>query len=270
MRILSIEGKPFHEIKYENVDNTRRIVRNTLPLIRGYVDWLPEGLEGILLTSDLQGREPRRNTEGNMQLLGELLAESLISLLNEELPSLERIGVVLAGDFSTRPNLDRRGGYGDVRGIWRAFIKYYRWTVGIAGNHDLFSKAPSIPEFEAFLREDGVNFLDGNLIRLDSLRIAGISGIIGNPSKPFRREQTDYVNAIRKLLNESPDILILHDGPDIPETNLMGNQIIREALHATRPPLIVRGHKYWSVPLAELPNGIQVLNVDSRVVLLTK
>jgi hypothetical protein len=33
-------------------------------------------------------------------------------------------------------------------------------------------------------------------------------------------------------------------------------------------PLVVRGHAHWPEPLVELASGVQVLNVDARVVVL--
>ncbi len=44
--------------------------------------------------------------------------------------------------------------------------------------------------------------------------------------------------------------------------------MLREALEKARPTLVVRGHAYWELPMAVLPNGTQILNVDARVVVV--
>jgi hypothetical protein len=33
--------------------------------------------------------------------------------------------------------------------------------------------------------------------------------------------------------------------------------------------LVIRGHKFWKEPVGTLSNGTQVLNVDSRVVVIS-
>ena len=269
MQILSIDNSPFHEIAYENVSPGRQIVPATLQLFRATVDSLPPDLNAILATSDLQGREARSKANGDPRLLGELLAED-IAILSElgELPPLDGVGVILAGDLFARPGMTRRGGSGDVRHIWRAFAKQCRWVAGVAGNHDVFSDKPSVPDFQAFTREPGINFLDGTSVNLDGLRIAGVSGIVGNPRKPFRREEESLADAVLDAVATEPDILVLHDGPDVPAAGLMGWPSIREVLEAGRRQFVIRGHAHWNTPLATLGNGTQVLNVDALAVLL--
>ena len=68
------------------------------------------------------------------------------------------------------------------------------------------------------------------------------------------------------------DILLLHEGPSIPRRGFRGSEEIAEYLEGMEsgPGLVVCGHCYWEEPLGEIPGkGIQVLNVDSRVVILT-
>ncbi len=60
----------------------------------------------------------------------------------------------------------------------------------------------------------------------------------------------------------------MHDGPDVPEFGYRGTSPIREALELLDRPLVIRGHAHWENPLAEFANGLQVLNVDARVVIL--
>jgi hypothetical protein len=60
----------------------------------------------------------------------------------------------------------------------------------------------------------------------------------------------------------------MHDGPDSPSDGFRGSPLLREYLEFAGPKLVVRGHAHWKRPLAELQNGVQVLNVDARVVIL--
>ena len=69
--------------------------------------------------------------------------------------------------------------------------------------------------------------------------------------------------------NSLPDILILHEGPNGPDAKLIGNQSIRAELATANELLVICGHSHWKVPMTTLFPGVQVLNVDSRVVVLT-
>jgi len=217
MKIKSIEKIPIHEIVYQSVNLGREVVCSSLPLLRAIIDKMPEGLKAIVATSDLQGRELTIKDDGKIRLLGEVLAEEILVLSPKGLlPHPSCIGVILAGDFFSRPLLDRRGGYGDVRPVWLMFHDNFRWVTGVAGNHDLFSELPSEPDFKAFVKELGENFLDETIVELDDLRIAGLSGIIGNPLKPFRRDEATFVKTIDNLIIQEPDIFIMHQNSDAP------------------------------------------------------
>jgi len=271
MRIVSIEESPFHLLPYRNVSGDRRIVRATLPFLRAKVDALPNGLDAIMATADLQGREFPTNESANGRLLGKHLAEHCALLAGTGmLPPLDRIGVILAGDLYTRELLDKRGGSGDVRQVWAAFVQRFRWVTGVAGNHDFFGKTPSVPDFKAFLRQPKTHFLDGHVVELDGLKIGGLSGVVGDSArKLFRREEKVFASEIRRLIGAPLDLLVMHDGPDAGETK-RGWPSIREALEQSRPTLVIRGHAHWECPLAVLSNGTQILNADSRVVILGK
>ena len=239
---------------------------------QGTVDALPEDMTGLIVASDLQGRDRHQNATGERRLLGEVLAEELRALSDfGDLPPVNALGVLLAGDLYSRPSLDRRGGSGDVRQVWNAFAEVgFRWITGVAGNHDVFGEKPSVPDFHAFLREPGIHFLDGSSVELDGLRIAGVSGVVGNPRRNFRRAENDYVETVYSLAEHAPDILVLHDGPAIPDRGLLGCQLLTEMLELLRPTLIVRGHAAWDPWFVELKNGTQVVNVDAKVLLLTR
>ena len=162
------------------------------------------------------------------------------------------------------------GGSGDIRIVWTALASRCRWVTGVAGNHDIFGEAPSVPDFEAFRKAPGVHFLDGQAVVLDGLKIAGLSGVIGNPRRPFRRTEATYQEALGVLLNSRPDILVLHEGPDVPDSDLKGNTVIRQAIAARATTLVVCGHAHWDPFTVDLTNGSQVLNADARVFLLTQ
>jgi hypothetical protein len=271
MRIVHIEQRPFHELVYRNVARNREIVNVVLPFLRAEVDALPDGLEGLLVTGDLQGRERETAAVSEARLLGVRLADELELLAEfQMMPSLAATGVILAGDFYAHEILARRGGSGDVRAVWRTFAERCRWVTGVAGNHDLFGDSPSVPDHDEFWRQTNTHFLDFHAIKLDGLKVAGLSGVIGNPQRPFRRSEPDFLAAASLLCEDGPDILILHEGPDFPAHGLEGSPVLREVLEKARPMLVVRGHSYWELPLVALANGTQVLNVDARVVLLVR
>jgi hypothetical protein len=74
----------------------------------------------------------------------------------------------------------------------------------------------------------------------------------------------------RHVLAPQPDLLIIHESPVLPEIHGRGSLVIRQLLETNSCPLTVSGHSHWQDALAELPNGTQVLNVDSRVVILVR
>ena len=270
LRIDRVDEAPFDFLAYTEVTLERSRKTARLPFFGGQVKWLPDSTEMLILTSDLQGRVVTSESKAS-----ELLGQAVAAYVEEmgqvgHCPPAAQTGAILAGDFHCRPELDRRGGSGDVRPVWAAFASRYRWVAGVAGNHDVFGAHPSVPDFQEFLRTPGVCFLDTAVSDCGGLRIGGVSGIIGNPRRPFRKEEQAYLESVEMVLEQSPDLLILHDGPDYPGLELQGIRSLRTLLEAHAPLLVVRGHKHWSIPLVELSNGTQVLNVDSRVVLLTQ
>ena len=267
MQIESINPQPIVEIPFLNAGRGSGSFRTELlPVLEATVDRLPDGLDAIIATADLQGREPMDANPGRPpRLLGETLP---FQLCEEVLPSLSlnygRIGVILAGDFYTVPTLDRLGGSGDVSEVWEAFGFEFDWVTGVAGNHDMFG--PSRDDLPSF--SGNIHYLDADRKEIDGLKIAGLGGIIGKAGKLHRRPPEEYVAQLKSILQEETDILILHDGPDDPANKQVGIPIIREAVEKLRPKLVIRGHAYWQHPLAELSSGVQVLNVDSRVVIM--
>ncbi len=267
MRITSINTEPITEVQFLNAGRRPGgYYVDRLPVHEAIVDRLPDGVSAIIATADLQGRERFGNS--NMRpprLLGEVLPQMLTG---EILPELRlppgEIGVLLAGDFYTVPALDKRGGSGDVTSVWWAFEEQFDWTVGVAGNHDTFGpEGKTAPRFSAPL-----HYLDGDRVNLHGLKIAGLGGIIGNPKRVQRRTEEGYLQTLEGLLEHRTDILITHDGPDAPSTGCRGSSMVRQLIERLGPSLVVRGHAHWKLPFAELAGGVQVLNVDARVVVM--
>ncbi len=271
MRVVSIQEPPIHEIAFLTAAPGRGgIMAQTLPIMRGIVQDLPPTVDALLLVADLQGAVKSSNPDGGYRLLGEALADELVSLSERgTIPPKDRIGVLLAGDLHPGPTLEKRGGSGDVRPVWRAFVEKFGWVAGVAGNHDKFGTAPK--DLEELRRQPRVHFLDGDLADVQGLRIAGVAGIIGKPHKLWRKDEAIYVGLVGNLLDRRPDVLVLHDGPDVPASGHKGSSAIREIICLRGENLlVVRGHAYAKQPLVSLKEGVQVLNVDGRAVLLTR
>jgi 3',5'-cyclic-AMP phosphodiesterase len=254
MRVLDVDDQPFDTLPFLDASSRGIVERRELPFLRARVDALPDGLDAIVCTSDLQGREVPRGAPA--RLLGEAVAERLADLVPPD-----RTGVLLAGDLYTVPGADRRGGTGDVREVWRAFAERFRWVAGVAGNHDTFG------DRRGFARR--CDLLDGDVRAFDGLRVGGVSGIIGNTSKNERKREEEQVELLLRVLEGAPDVVVLHEGPDVPALGLVGHPAIREALAVGPGPLVVCGHSWWRPTLVTLDRG-QALKVDGRVVVLQK
>ncbi|MBW4699378.1 MAG: metallophosphoesterase [Aphanocapsa lilacina HA4352-LM1] len=267
MRVQAVHKQPFHAIPYRAVAPSGEVRNRWFGLSHATVDRLPEGCDAVFACSDLQGIFERAGEEAP-RLLGEAVAAELAKLAGGGyLPGAARVGVLLCGDLFVRPQLDRRGGIGDVRPVWRAFARHFRWVAGVAGNHDDFGTAK---ERAAFLSEPGIYLLDGEVVDLGGLRVAGLGGIIGDPLKPQRRKEKDFVRALKKLVGARPDVMLLHQGPDAPEFKLSGHRAVREVLGRAPVPLVMSGHTHWKEPLATNFRGSQLLNLEGRGLLLQR
>lgn len=269
IRILHIESTPFHTIPYQYPEQGGKVASTSLPIFRALGVGLTAGIESLLVVSDLQGREPEWNKPiEDRRLLGELLAEE-IQILGEmgEIPSPETMGVILAGDLYVSQDLGKRGGKGNVCDVWRCFRDRFRWVVGIPGNHDRF-KGGIQPDVE-FVSEPGIHYLDESVVEIDGIRFGGVGGVIGNPLRPFRRDERGFLNGIVNISMQSPDVIILHEGPAGLTPSRRGNQSVRDLLHRLSPALVVCGHSHWNEHEQEdLPNGTQILNADARAYII--
>ncbi len=245
---------------------TRNVFRPSLPIYLAEVDELPEGLDALVVTSDLQGN---LRTENGIRLLGEMLPAFLSDFINKECEGIapEFTGVLLCGDMYA--TLLKRGGLGDVRNVWYEFRKYFRWVSGVAGNHDDYGGFQGLMEFK--LKEQDIYFLEKDDVEIDELKLGGVSGIIGDKKKPFRVPEEKFLDAVLNRMIKKPDMILLHEGPSFEEEELIGNPEIRGVLEMGKTPtLVCSGHCHWKKHLVELKNGTQVLNADAKVFILTR
>jgi Icc protein len=253
MRISAVEASPFHVLPY-TASSSANSARGELPFFRASVDELPDSLEAIIATADLQGFAGAGET---LVGLGEAVASTIAQLQRErKLPAPDRTGVILCGDLRAGAGED------DVLPVWRAFGVISRWVAGVAGNHDLLGPCA--------YRDANAHLLDGSTVTVDGIRIGGLSGIVSSTEGLWHRRESDYKTALSSLMEQRCDVLVLHDGPNVAGTNLPGWPSIRRVLESAAPAMLVRGHDHWPNPVAELANGTQVLNVEGRVVVLQR
>lgn len=234
------------------------------PILVGSVDVLPDGVKGLIIASDLQGFD-RKGAGGTPRLLGEIVRDELCALAEVgKAPDPAEVGVILCGDIFSGFTANDRGATGNVEAIWEGFAERFRWVAGVAGNHDQFSIEPR----KLFAANPKIHFFDGDEADIDGLHIGGISGVIGNPRKPFRREPKDYMRLLERLCARRLDILVLHEGPKGQIGTQAGNELIGNHLTAKADMLVAFGHSHWDDPL-ETCGQLQFLNLEARAVMLT-
>ncbi|MFK7989113.1 MAG: metallophosphoesterase [Sandaracinaceae bacterium] len=264
MRIVNLATKPFDRLRYLNAGRRGKTVSSTLEIVKGEVLGLPKALDALIATSDLQGVVPSWRRDGANVLLGEHLPDHLVGLAEEgALPYPERTGVVLAGDLFSAPAANVRGASGDVRGVWNAFAEQYRWVVGVAGNHDRFGT-----DRERARLQSRVHLLDDDVVQLDGVLFGGVGEVMGDPAKPGRRAESDLLAGVDLVVEQNPDVVVLHQGPP-GNRQQRGSDLVKAALQPTGA-LVVCGHVHWDEALFSVDGGPQVLNVDARVVVLTR
>jgi hypothetical protein len=240
IRIIDIASEPLQRLRYLNARPGGGTELRWLDLEHATATGLPDALEALVVTGDLQGIAPR----------GELLGVHVAEVLAELTP--RATGVLICGDMYSVPAANRRGGYGDVAPVWRAFADCFAWVAGVAGNHDDVRAVGGSKQ----------HVLDGDMVDLGGLRIGGVGLVCGNPSKPGRRDEEEQLARIERVAEARPDVLVLHEGPP-GDADQPGHPRI-----APCAPLVVCGHVHWPRPLYAHPRG-QVLNADSRVLVLT-
>jgi 3',5'-cyclic-AMP phosphodiesterase len=265
MRVLDVCAEPFHVLPYA-VGPGVGAASASLPFHWATVDELPEWIDVVVATGDLQGFASSGGLGGPPRPLGEALVGELDVLRAAgRLPDVGRTAVVLAGDLYPRADA------GDVCGVWRSVRAACRWVVGVAGNHDSFGSGgggTTAAAARAATAAAGMYFLDGDAVRVDGLRIAGLSGVVGRQGGVWTRGEGEFAAAVARLAEAGPDLIVLHDGPNL--RDLAGWPSVRRALEAAPPTLAIRGHDAWPSPLGTLENGTQVLNVEGKVVVLRR
>ncbi|MEY9973483.1 hypothetical protein ABH966_003883 [Lysinibacillus sp. RC46] len=269
LKIVDIAKEPLEKIPYITAaPKGAGISYEWFPVYWGEMLELPEELDALIIASDLQGiaghnQEKMAETQ---KLLGEELAEVLSLLFQIHLSDLDpaKVMVCLCGDLYT--NLTKRGASGSPLPVWRAFQSHFGFITGIAGNHDLLRNE----ELAELNSTSGIHFFtNGGTIMHANLAVAGIGGIIGRVNKPNRMGEADYLEKLRNILRQVPDILLLHESPEISSQGLPGNPNIWKELQNAAELLVCCGHVRWDKPLAETSKGLQILNADGRAFIFT-
>lgn len=264
MRVLNGKLEPVTQVRYRRARRGGGTESALLTVETLRVDSLPEGVDAVVLTGDLQGIAPSPYG-GEDVLLGIALADHMaVWADNGMLPRPDRVGVVLAGDLYSAPRANRRGASGEVADVWLAFAAAgCAWIVGVAGNHDLVTA-------EEVAGLGGVAaLLDGDVVEYGGVRFGGVSGVIGDPRRTDRRAEAEFLAQLDAVAKAAPDVLVLHEGPPGVRREQAGNPLIGERLIDAGTLLTVCGHLHWDRPLARLGAG-HVVNVDDRVVVLTR
>lgn len=195
MRIIEFYSEPICEIPYLNAGRSPSLFfEDRIPVHAAVVEGLPEELSGMVVTADLQGREMFEDSAGQPpRLLGEILPERLA---RDILPLFEfedgkSVIAGLAGDFFTVPDLDRRGGSGDVTPVWDAFAAEFTFVTGVAANHDTFgNRGRTRPPFPPH-----VHLLDGEC--------CGIGRTVRGRNRRHYREANATESAERERLPDN-------------------------------------------------------------------
>lgn len=264
MRVLNGKVEQVTQVRYRRARRGGGTESALLTVENLRVDTLPEGVDAVVLTGDLQGIAPSPYG-GEDVLLGIALADHMaVWSASGLLPALDRTGVVLAGDLYSAPRANRRGASGEVADVWLAFAAAgCAWIVGVAGNHDLLTA-----EEVAGLGGEAA-LLDGDCVEYGGVRFGGVSGVIGDPRRTDRRAEEEFLALLAAVGKAAPEVLVLHEGPHGARREQYGNPVISERLLDGDTQLTVCGHVHWDRPLARFGGG-HVVNVDGRVVVLTR
>ena len=118
LRITRVEDEPFFLLPHRTSGPKGKIRHNRLPFYRAYATGLPDIVDELVFTSDLQGRETGRQN----RLLGVPVAEALSAMIEkQEIP--QPAGVFLCGDLYDYPDCHKLGGTGPVDEVYEGFSK---------------------------------------------------------------------------------------------------------------------------------------------------
>lgn len=145
-------------------------------------------------------------------------------------------------------------------------------VLSIYGNHenmDVLTKLYNVKtsEFLPMLMEDA------KIYEIDSLRIAGINGIIAKKKKVRRgvpRKMPDeFLEYARKLRGKDIDILLIHETPFLPElfpfmARDFRSETAVEAVKTVKPKLVINGHMHSGGYKTHIfPWGTRYIYIDS-------
>lgn len=255
--IIRVEQAPFHELPHRTSGPSGKPLRNRLPFHRAWATGLPDGLDALIFTSDLQGREGG----GANRLMGVPVAEALTALVAKgTIPQPQ--AAFLCGDLYDYPDCHKRGGTGPVDDVYEAFAQLAPQVLAVHGNHDELAEPKALPKH--------FQILDGQVRNTAGLRVGGVSGIIGNPRRHQRRDEEAFLEVMESVTARRPHIILLHQGPEDAERRRRGDPGVTLSLETGYTGLTVFGHTHWDWPwLISLGAG-QALNVDGRVVVLLR
>lgn len=261
MQLLADDDVPAFAVAYREVPGGA--VRD-LRVHRVTASGLPSGLQALFVTSDLQGYAdgPR-----GAELAGIAVAEAMGRYADERGVDRARLGVLLAGDLFAGADEKQRAIVGDVRPVWRAFAQRAAFVAGVAGNHDAFGA--NADDVRAFASEPGLALLDPGMHGLAvaaefaGLRVAGVSGIVGNPDRPWRRRHDDYIDAVAAAIGADPHVLLLHQNPALPGVRRDELSRLTQVLAAAGNGVVVFGHAYSPAPRFAL-GRCQLLATEGR------
>ncbi|WP_238649943.1 metallophosphoesterase family protein [Paenibacillus piscarius] len=267
LRVISVTEEPLEVVPFVSAaPGSQGIIYGGLPIYLGEMQGLPVAVEALIVASDLQGIALSENGGYGDMLVGEKVAGTLENLLPLYLPGIrpEKVLVCLCGDLYGDTAI--RGASGNPLPVWRAFRRRFGTVIGVNGNHDLLTS-----EGEAELAAAaGIHlFSEPGILHHHELRIAGLGGVTGRADRPNRTPEKEYLEQLEGLLQRGPDLLLLHQSPDLPGAGLPGHAGIRERLESGPEILVCSGHVHWNRPLAELADGVQLLNSDGRVLVFT-
>lgn len=303
LEIIHIHAEPIERISYlAPTPGSQSVEHKQLPIYSGTIRGLPDSLKAIIVTSDLQGvmeyttcDDPRGEVELladscsthrtdqqlisttspsssrlDSQLLGEVLPEILELLLQMEWPHIhkEQVMVLLCGDLYA--DVQKRGASGSPMTVWEAFQQIFVHMAAVSGNHDIFAEEE---KEHINTHQEAIWMLEPQSHKMKDLHIAGLSGITGRSDKPNRMPEPEFLGQLGRLLRKSPDVLIMHQGPDDPSNRRSGDMNVRIEVEKYSPVLICCGHVGWQTEsgqehYARLQNGTQVLNADGKVFIL--
>ena len=255
LRIGRLETEPFHSLRYQTSGRPGKVQKRDLPFYKAFASGLPTGIDALVLASDLQGRE----VSSANRLLGVAVADSLAVLIARGLLPAPQ-AVLLCGDLYDYPDCHKRGGTGPVDEVYQAFSKVAPHVIGVMGNHDELEAPDSLPP--------NVQVLDGQVVIVSGLSVGGVSGIVGDSHRHQRRAVRSFVNLMEDVIAQQPSLLLLHQGPEDPVRQRLGDPDVSHCLAQNFAGLTVFGHTYWNEPWLIDHGGGQVLNCDGRVVVL--